>query len=280
MKSDKKPDAIDVKYKPIPKQEDLDPVKTLNTTLYTIGQVATELNVPTYTVRYWTDTYSDYLDIVMCNTHRRYTQLDIEKLKIIKTCLGNKIPHKQIIDTLKNTEFSEEALLGSIEEKQHELNIQVIASTMMSEMESKISSSNEVLLKEVSSYISEQNKFLQDNIIEQVDKMMSDKLITTVHTIRETLQDVNNANMLIDKKLDQIADNISNMQSYENNKRNKSENDIKELIDSIEAQQNEMSRFMDSMENKQNELNKLVDHLDKTNNQHKSWFSRIFGKHK
>ena len=68
---------------------------------------------------------------------------------------------------------------------------------------------------------------------------MSDKLITTVHTIRETLQDVNNANMLIDKKLDQIADNISNMQSYEKDKRNKGENDIKELIDSIEAQQNE-----------------------------------------
>ena len=110
--------------------------------------------------------------------------------------------------------------------------------------------------------------------------MMSDKLITTVHTIRETLRDVNNANMLIDKKLDQIADDISNMQSYENDKRNKSENDIKELIDNIEAQQNEMSRFIDSMENKQNELNKLVDHLDKTNNQHKPWFSRIFGKHK
>lgn len=122
--------------------------------------------------------------------------------------------------------------------------------------------------------------FLQDHIIEQVDKMMSDKLITTVHTIRETLQEVNNANMLLDKKLDQIADNISNMQSCENDKRNQIESDITELIDSIEAQQNEMSRFMDNMENKQNKLNKLVDNLDKTNNQHKSWFSRIFGKHK
>lgn len=270
--------AIDVKYIPVSNQNGSDSSSLLDTKLYTIGQVSKELRIPTYTVRYWTDTYNDYLDIKMCNTHRRYTELDIAKLKIIQRCVNNKMGHQQIIDALQNTEFNEEELIKTLNDKQGELNIQVIASALATELEQKIKISNEILLKEMITQINNQNESLQKMITEQVDMIISDKINSMSKTLQHDLGDITNMNTSINEKIDTMASNISKKNTTDE----KESKHIQELLSNIKKQQDNIDETMSDIKKTQEDLKfssiTLEEYQKECNNQ--SWFSNLFRKHK
>lgn len=275
-----KSDAIDVKYQTVPNKESCDPETILNTTLFTIGYVSKELCTPTYTIRYWTDTYYEYLDIKMCNTHRRYTELDISKLKVIKHCIEKKMGHKQIVDALKSTEFSEEKLVEAIHGKQNQLNVQVMAAALISEFEERLKASNEALLKDIATYMNNQGEALQQSMFERVDKTISDRLSIVSKTLQEGFKDVTSMNTSLDNKLDTMASSMATVNSEDND----AANHMQELLSNIKQQQTNMNETILDIKKVQDELNfrsiTLEEYKKECENNNKSWFSKLFGKHK
>ena len=75
----------DVSYEPVNNNQSPKPA-----IYYTIGEVSKELGEESSTVRYWSNKYYDFLDVEMCNTHRRFSRLDIDKLKVIQQCKQKK----------------------------------------------------------------------------------------------------------------------------------------------------------------------------------------------
>ena len=109
---------------------------------YSIGEVAKQLNEETSVIRYWSNRYYNYLDVISCNTHRRFSELDVAKLKVIQHCKNRNMTHKQIEAALKTTEFNEEEILNKMSNNQTELAAQTIAAAFVTELESKMTLKN------------------------------------------------------------------------------------------------------------------------------------------
>ena len=233
-------DAIEVKYRTVEDESN-------NTVYYSIGEVADQLHEETSTIRYWSNKYYNYLDVISCNTHRRFSELDIEKLKVIKNCKQRKMTHKQIEMALKTTEFNEEKILNKLSDNQADLVVQTIASAVITQLESKITEYNEVMISSICKYIN-------NSISEQIDNKL-----TSIGQINESFN--NNINSFKNDILEQnkllIIKLLENQVELNNNISNKMETNNTNIINSIENMKNEIC----SMEN--NSKNNINDSLDK-----------------
>ena len=151
---------------------------------YSIGEVAKEVGEEPSTIRHWSNKYWDLLDVEYCNTHRRYSKLDIEKLKLIKKCSKEKkMTHNQIINTLKETNFDITVVERHFDDIQNPLDIQVLASAICVEIENRFSILEENIIKKVNSEIDKRIenesvilKDIKTEISATVDEVISEKI--------------------------------------------------------------------------------------------------------
>lgn len=163
--------------------------------LYSIGEVAKEIGVESSTIRHWSNKYYDFLDVQFCNTHRRYTKLDIDKLKIIKKCLEKKMSHNEIINTLKETNFDIAIVEQRFLDAQQPLDIQLFASAIVVELENKIRNMEVNITENILNNIREQNQLLdisldkqREDIAVTVDEILTEKLNDTMEELKETFK--------------------------------------------------------------------------------------------
>lgn len=232
---------INVSYEPA------DDKKKEPVLLYTIGEVAKEVGTETSTIRHWSNKFYDYLDVQMCNTHRRYTKLDIDKLKIIKKCVEKKMTHNEVINTIKETNFDISIVEERFLDAQQPLDIQLFASAIVVELENKIKGMEENIINTVLSRIEDQNRLLNLTLDQQrqdiavtVDEIVSEKLSNLVTDMKKVESEISNSvEEIMSDKLGCLTENIE---------------EIKEQVKIAMVKQEEIERF--------------------SNN--KGWFSRIF----
>ena len=190
-------------------------------TYYSIGEVGKEIGEETSTVRHWTNQYWDLLDVEYCNTHRRYTRLDIEKLKVIKKCLREKkMKHNQVINVLRETNFDISIVEKHIGDIQKPLDIQVLASAICVEMENRIALLEERIINKVNL---ELNKKLEQegNLLKEirtelavtVDEVVSEKL----SEIKEGYNSGNEILKNVNAKLDELKVAHISLEEIKNN---------------------------------------------------------------
>ena len=180
---------IDVSY------EHTDNSKKEPTLLYSIGEVAKEVGVESSTIRHWSNIYYDFLDVQFCNTHRRYTKLDIDKLKIIKKCQERKMSHNEIMNTLKETNFDIAIVEQRFLDAQQPLDIQLFASAIVVELENKIKDMEISITENIMNRIKEQNQALnisldkqREDIAVTVDEILTEKLTDTIDELKDTFK--------------------------------------------------------------------------------------------
>ena len=205
---------------------------------YSIGEVAKQLNEETSVIRYWSNRYYNYLDVISCNTHRRFSELDVAKLKVIQHCKKRNMTHKQIEAALKTTEFNEEEILNKMSNNQTELAAQTIAAAFITELESKMNELNANML---------------NSIQECIDKTISEHIDTKLNEIGES-----SANLL--DRVEYLKDNI-----VKDDDLNKHFAGIKSEIDEIKEGQNEQTEFAKF----------VLEQLKKQENHNKSWFKKL-----
>ena len=205
---------------------------------YSIGEVAKQLNEETSVIRYWSNRYYNYLDVISCNTHRRFSELDVAKLKVIQHCKKRNMTHKQIEAALKTTEFNEEEILNKMSNNQTELAAQTIAAAFVTELESKMNELNANML---------------NSIQECIDKTILEHIDTKFNEIGES-----SANLL--DRVEYLKDNI-----VKDDDLNKHFTGIQSEIDEIKESQNEQTEFAKF----------VLEQLKKQENHNKSWFKKL-----
>lgn len=165
---------------------------------YPIGEVSREVGEDASTIRFWSNKYHDLLDVEFCNTHRRYSKVDIEKLKLIKKCKEKKMSHNQIINTLKETNFDISVIEKHFDEMQKPLDIQVLASAICVEIENRFSALEESIVNrinlELDKRIEKESVILKDirtELSATVDEVISEKIEEVKGNYESTNESIN-----------------------------------------------------------------------------------------
>lgn len=169
---------------------------------YTIGDVAKELGEETSTIRYWSNKYHDLLDVELCNTHRRYSKLDIDKLRVVKKCKEKNMSHNQIINTLKETNFDITIIEKRFEDMQKPFDIQLLASALAVEVENRLKELEDNLFARITEHMNNQ----AENINNMADTIKEEVCTTVDEVINEKLEGLEDNIGDINKKLDELKD--------------------------------------------------------------------------
>lgn len=169
---------------------------------YTIGDVAKELGEETSTIRYWSNKYHDLLDVELCNTHRRYSKLDIDKLRVVKKCKEKNMSHNQIINTLKETNFDITIIEKRFEDMQKPFDIQLLASALAVEVENRLKELEDNLFARITEHMNNQ----AENINNMADTIKEEVCTTVDEVINEKLEGLEDNIGDINKKLDEIKE--------------------------------------------------------------------------
>lgn len=169
---------------------------------YTIGDVAKELGEETSTIRYWSNKYHDLLDVELCNTHRRYSKLDIDKLRVVKKCKEKNMSHNQIINTLKEANFDITIIEKRFEDMQKPFDIQLLASALAVEVENRLKELEDNLFARITEHMNNQ----AENINNMADTIKEEVCTTVDEVINEKLEGLEDNIGDINKKLDELKD--------------------------------------------------------------------------
>lgn len=169
---------------------------------YTIGDVAKELGEETSTIRYWSNKYHDLLDVELCNTHRRYSKLDIDKLRVVKKCKEKNMSHNQIINTLKETNFDITIIEKRFEDMQKPFDIQLLASALAVEVENRLKELEDNLFARITEHMNNQ----AENVNNMADTIKEEVCTTVDEVINEKLEGIEDNIGDINKKLDEIKE--------------------------------------------------------------------------
>ena len=253
---------INVSYEPVEEQKK-EPVL-----LYAIGEVAKEVGEETSTIRHWSNKYYDFLDVQMCNTHRRYTKLDIDKLKVIKKCVEKRMTHNEIINTLKETNFDISIVEERFLDSQQPLDIQLFAAAITVELENKIKSMEENIVNTVIARIEKQNKSLNLTLEQQrqdmaitVDEIVSEKLGNAETKISDSVDKI------VTDKVSSLTDNLERVNS-----------NVSVVIDKTIS--DKLESFSEDIKEIKDQVRMAVvgkEELEKFDNNNKSWFRKLFG---
>lgn len=181
---------------------------------YNTSQVASMLNIPDSTVRYYSKTFENILDIEVINKQRKYKQSDIDKLKFIVELKEEGMTLKQIEQYCSQTSFED----GSIQVKEsNPLSIQALAKAIMDHQETQIMAMEDRIIKRLEESVQSQidmNKHALESIREEV--------ATTVdEVVSEKLSGFNEANIEEFKRVNEKLDRIAYVSSEEISKQKK-----------------------------------------------------------
>lgn len=203
---------IDVNYNDVESKK-----PTENVLYYTIGEVAKELGEESSTIRYWSNKYHDLLDVELCNTHRRYTRLDIDKLRIVQKCKAKNMSHNQIINTLKETNFDIAIIEKNFDEVLNPLDLQVLTAALAVEVENQIMAMEDRIIQRMQEHMQSQIA-MNERALESI----REEVATTVDEIvSEKLSDFNEANIEEFKRVNEKLDRIAYVSSEEISKQKK-----------------------------------------------------------
>lgn len=181
---------------------------------YNTSQVASILNIPDSTVRYYSKIFDNLLDIEVINKQRKYKQSDIDKLKFIVELKDEGMSLKQIEQYCSQTSFED----GSIQVKEsNPLSIQALAKAIMDHQETQIMAMEDRIIKRL-----EENVQSQIAMNERALESIREEVATTVdEVISEKLSDFNEANIEEFKRVNEKLDRIAYVSSEEISKQKK-----------------------------------------------------------
>lgn len=186
----------DVSYEPVNNNQPPKPA-----IYYTIGEVSKELGEESSTVRYWSNKYYDFLDVEMCNTHRRFSRLDIDKLKVIQQCKRKKMTHNQTINALKETNFDITVVENSINEINKHLDIQLLAAALSVEVNKRLDAMEERINEKINNKLD-----IQNDVIKKSLEDISEHICVTVDSmIEESLNEIEVKKEDLDKLTSEIS---------------------------------------------------------------------------
>lgn len=239
---DKDQDIIEVKFEEVNNENNKDkemPISEL--TYYTTRQVAQIIDEPDSTVRYWSKTFNEHLEITYSNKNRAFTKQDISRLLQIKNLKEKGMTLKQIDEYFLQNGFETED--GGLDPK-NPLAIETFMATLTEEMNTKMKNFQKAITKEIMATMLEtQEKMLlaQENTYEKFKEQIA-------LTIDEAITDkLNEFKGDLRASVDELGDNVSN----------KVEDSLKtasissETIDSILDTNKNLIETVEELKNKQ-----------------------------
>jgi len=169
------------------------------------SQVADMLNISASKVRYYTDVFDDILHIEFSNKQRRYTQVDIDKMKFMIELKEEGMTIKQIQEYCQEVSFEDSKEI-QIKEN-NPLSIQTMAkalleqqATLMEEMKKEIIDNiirkGNINLQEQNEQFDNMRTNLSNDVaitvedgLERINKKLEERDVNLVDNLRETLKD-------------------------------------------------------------------------------------------
>lgn len=134
---------------------------------YTIRQVGEILEEPSSRIRYWSDSFDDFLQIQRSGLNRKYTEQNIEQLRYIRKLLKeDKLTIRQVQEYC--SEQDPETFIQNMQRKDP-IAIDVLASALLSKINEDITN-------------------MQENIISSITNNVIDKLSQSLELHNQSLQ--------------------------------------------------------------------------------------------
>lgn len=185
------------------------------------SQVADMLNISASKTRYYTDVFDDILHIEISNKQRRYTQVDVDKMKFMIELKEDGMTIKQIQEYCQEVDFENSQEI-QIKEN-NPLGIQAIAKALLEQQAILIAEMKrdiiDTVVDEVNRSLSEQNnKFnimkntLNSDIAITVEDTVNSKLGNFMENIQQELSLTKEANQKqLESQSQQMQTNLDNM---------------------------------------------------------------------
>jgi DNA-binding transcriptional MerR regulator len=159
---------------------------------FSTSQVANSLNISDSRVRYYTNVFDDILHVEVSNKQRRYTQIDIDKMKFMIELKEEGMTIKQIQEYCQEVNFEDSKEI-QIKEN-NPLSIQAIAKALLEQQAILI---NDMKQDIIDSVISEVNKSLnmQNDNFNDMKNSLSKEVAMTVEDV-------------VDKELKKSSENL------------------------------------------------------------------------
>ncbi|MGL5327952.1 MAG: MerR family transcriptional regulator [Peptostreptococcaceae bacterium] len=230
-----------------------------------IGEVSQELNVATSTIRYWSNKYSHLLDTERCNTHRRYSKTDIEKLRLVRDLSDKNYTHDHIIHELENFKLDITSMSKSIEvsPENNPLQVQILAEALANQMAIKMKEQLQDEFNKLKNELVSNNEKYMNEIKSELCIAIDETIPNTLETHHKALQEdlkVRSENIL-QNQIKGITEHFEGIIKQQNN-------DIVERDIKITKQLQEVLT-----NRKEDILKKSMNHQES-----KGFFKRLFGK--
>lgn len=151
---------------------------------YSTSQVAQILDIPDSTVRYYTKVFDPILNIEIYNKQRKYTQLDIDKLKFIVGLKNENMSVKQILEYCQTEkEFDSENQIQVADNSP--LSIKVLSKALMEQQQEEFSKLKDELFIRVEKQVQD----LHNQNLEYQDKIREDIIQEVSTTIDESIEE-------------------------------------------------------------------------------------------
>lgn len=250
---------IDVGYKEL-KNDGTEKIPTF----LSIGEIAQELDVPTSTIRYWSNKYSHLLDTERCNTHRRYSKTDIEKLRLVRDLSEKNYTHDHIIHELENFKLDITSMTNSInikpESANNPLQVQILAEAIANEMAIKIREQLQGEFDTLKNELISNNQKYLDEIKSEVGVALDEKLPETIRTHHKALGEefeLQGKNILANQ-MEAVTGQINRILDTNNQKQIDRDVEIsKQLQEALRLKKEEVMKDELEMKNKKSLLGRL-----------------------
>lgn len=177
---------------------------------YNTSQVASILNIPDSTVRYYTKVFDDILKVEIINKQRKYKQSDIDKLKFICELKDEGMSIKQIQEYCSEVSFEEGK--GVQIKESNPLSIQTLAKALMEHQEEQIQAMEERIVNRLEEYMinqSEANIGAIEKIKEELSITVDDAVSEKIEEIKEYSRDTRSELDSINNKLEKVISYVS-----------------------------------------------------------------------
>lgn len=183
---------------------------------YSTSQVAQILNIPDSTVRYYTKVFDTILNIEVYNKQRKYTQIDIDKLKFIVGLKAENMSVKQILEYCQTeNEFDSEKQIQVNDNSP--LSIRILSKALMEQQQEEFKILKEELFLRMERQIFDlhnQNIEYQANIRESIvqevattiDESIEEHLKSEFIDTNNTISDLKESIKVQNEKLEEVSE--------------------------------------------------------------------------
>ena len=229
---------------------------------YTSEEILNLIDVKYSTLRYWWQTFEDFLDVKQNDNPKRFSEVDLEVLKIVKQSLREqKLSIKQVQEYLsKNIDMLRNKVILNFEAQQI-MKVQAFKSIVQNEIKNNVELAMKSMSGQMATFVSEQMKIQSQELLSQNEQLLKENLELQSKLQQQTKKEIT----------DMVSDELKTAQ-------NQFKSEIGNLALQVkESEQKSMKRDIE-MSNllKENMALRKKEHQEKEKKK-KGFFAKIFG---